>query len=73
MSPPISNVLDGEIVRGYVYAKTKASCILNGAVAPEFRGKLVCVMQQAPFLRNVDAPNDSGLLKMNLLTVCWNV
>lgn len=69
MSPLIRNVFDGEIAGGYACAKTKTSCILNGAVAPEFRAELVSVMQQAPYSLSVDGSNDSGLLKMNPLTV----
>ena len=69
MSPLIGNVFDGEIARGYECAKTKTSCILKGAVAPEFQAEIVCVMQQAPYSLSVDGSNDSGLLKMNSLTV----
>ena len=41
LSPLIHDVFDGEVAKGYACAKTKTSCILNGAVAPEFLSELV--------------------------------
>ena len=45
LSPLIRYILDGEDAKGYACAKTKTSCIINGAIAPEFLGELIGVMQ----------------------------
>lgn len=69
LSPLIRNVFDGVVAKGYACAKTKTSCILNGAVAPVFKTQLVSVMQEMPYSLCVDGSNDSGLEKINPLTV----
>lgn len=65
LSPLIRDVFDGELVQGYGCAKTKTTCILNRAVAPQFRGELVSLMQNQPYSLSVDGSNDTGLEKMN--------
>ena len=45
LSPLIQNRVDGEVAKGYACAKTKTSCILNRAVATEFKEELVSIMQ----------------------------
>ena len=45
LSPLIRDIFDGDVAKGYACAKTKTSCILNGAIAPEFLSELVSVMQ----------------------------
>ena len=69
LSPLIRDVFDGEVAQGYACAKTKTTCILNGAVAPQLRDELVSLMQNTPYSLSVDGSNDSGLEKMNPLTV----
>ena len=69
LSPLIRNVFDGEVAKGYACAMTKTSCILNRAVATEFQGELVSIMQKAPYSLSVDGSNDTALQKMNPLTV----
>ena len=69
LSPLIRDIFDGEVAKGYACAKTKASCILNGAIAPEFLSELICIMQQSPYTLSVDGSNITGLTKMNPLTV----
>ena len=54
LSPLIRDIFDGEVVKGYACAKTKTTCILNQAVAPQFREELVSLMQQAPYSLSVD-------------------
>ena len=49
--------------------QNQTSCILNGAIAPEFLSDLVSVMQHAPYTLSVYGSNDTGLTKMNPLTV----
>ena len=69
LSPLLRNVFDGQVASGYACAKTKTSCILNRAIAPEFKAELVTIMQQAPYSLSIDGSNDTGLSKMNPLTV----
>ena len=49
LSPLIQNGFDGEVAKGYACTKTKTSCILNHAVATEFKEELVSIMQKAPY------------------------
>ena len=65
----IRDIFDGEVAKVYACAKTKTSFILNGAIAPEFLSELIGVMQQSPYALSVDGSNDTGLNKMNPLTV----
>lgn len=69
LNPLIRDVFDGEVAQGYACAKTKITCILNRAVAPQLRDELVSLMQNMPYSLSVDGSNDSGLEKMNPLTV----
>lgn len=69
LSPLIRDVFDGEVAKGYACARTKTTCILNGAIAPEFKAELIAIMQQAPYSLSVDGSNDTGLGKLNPLTV----
>ena len=69
LSPLIHNVFDGEVAKGYACARTKTTCILNGAIAPEFKQELVAIMQHTPYSLSVDRSNDTGLEKLNPLTV----
>ena len=59
---------DSEIAKAYLCARTKTTCILNGALAPCF-SSLVEHMRAEPFSLAIDGSNDSGLQKMNPLTV----
>ena len=69
LSPLIRDVFDGDVVQCYACAKTKTTCILNQAVAPQLRDELVSLMQNTPYSLSVDGSNDSGLEKMTPLTV----
>ena len=60
---------DSKIAAGYASKKTKTTCIVNGALKPHFRSQLVSHMKSKPFSLAIDGSNDSGLLKMNPLTV----
>lgn len=63
------DIFDGKVAKGYACAKTKTTCILNRAVALQFRKELVSIMQQAPYSISVDGSNDTVVQKMNPLTV----
>ena len=69
LSPMIQDVFDGEVAKGYSCARTKTTAILNRAVAPAFKAQLVTTMQQKPFSIMIDGSSDTGLEKMNPITV----
>ncbi len=69
LSPIILNIFDGDVTKGYACAHTKTTAILSNAVAPAFKHELVSVMQSSPFSLLIDGSNDSGLDKMNPITV----
>ena len=60
---------DSAIAAKYHSASTKATCMLNLAVAPTLKTALVDCMKSNPFSIAVDGSNDVGLSKMNPLTV----
>lgn len=64
------NFPDSEISRNYHSARTKTACILNHAVAPDLKEKLVTAMQQQPYSPSSHASSVTGLSLMNPLTVC---
>ena len=63
------NFPDSEIAKNYHCARTKTACILNYALAPHLIDELVTAMKLHPYSLSVDASNDTGLSKMNPLTV----
>ena len=63
------NFPDSEIVKSYHCARTKTACILHYALAPRLIDELVTAMKQQPYSLSVDASNDTGLSKMNPVTV----
>ena len=70
LSPIFKNIFpDSQIAKMYSCASTKTACILNGALAKELQGLLIDNMKQNPFSLATDGSNDTGLQKMNPLTV----
>ena len=63
------NFPDSKIAQHYRCARTKTACILNYAIAPLLRDELVAQMKVESFSLSVDASSDTGLSKMNPLTV----
>ena len=63
------NFPDSKIAQNYHCARTKTACILNYSIAPLLRDELVAQMKVEPFSLSVDASSDTGLSKMNPLTV----
>jgi len=63
------NFPDSKIAKSYHCACTKTACILNYAIAPMLRDDLITQMKKEPFSLSVDASTDTGLSKMNPLTV----
>ena len=60
---------DSKLAAKYHSASTKATCMLNGAVAPTLKNELLNKMKVQPFSICVDGSNDKELQKMNPVTV----
>jgi hypothetical protein len=70
LSPLMADIFpDSQIAKKYASAATKTTCIINGALAPYFLKELIEIMTSTPFSLLVDGSNDTGLEKMNPLTV----
>ena len=60
---------DSTIGKKYHSASTKATCMLNMAVAPLLINKLVFTMRSHPFSLSTDGSNDSGIENMNPMSI----
>lgn len=60
---------DSKIAQSYACARTKATCLLNDAIAPDLLQNLLSDMRVSVFSLCVDGSNDNGLQKMNPVTV----
>ena len=60
---------DSEIAKEYKMGKTKASCILNESLASHFLQQMVDIMKTDFYSLSTDGSNDTGLEKMNPLTL----
>ena len=60
---------DSQIASKYAAARTKTSAILNIAMGPYCHQSLVQHCQTHPFALGTDGSNDTGLLKMNPVTI----
>lgn len=70
LSPLLRDIFhDSQIAKQYASARTKTTCMLNLAIAPHFQAALVEEMKANPFSLLVDGSNDTGLEKLNPLTV----
>ena len=70
LSPTIRDVFsDSKAGTNYHSASTKATCMLNMAVAPLLIQDLLKDMAAHPFSISTDGSNDTGVEKMNPLTV----
>ena len=61
--------LDSNIAKSYACSRTKTSCILNGAIFPHLKERLVEDMKTCVFSLSTDGSNGQNLKKMNPLTV----
>lgn len=70
LSPLLKDIFpDSDIAKGYAAASTKTTCLVNGSLAPYFNSALVNAMKLQPFSIAVDGSNDTGLEKVNPMTV----
>ena len=60
---------DSKIAKAYSCGKTKASCILNRAIAPDLQSISIEQMKTSCYSIATDESNDQGLQKMNPVTV----
>ena len=60
---------DSKIAQKYSAAATNTTCMISGAIAPHFLRETVNIMKCSPFCLLTDGSNDTGLKKMNPLTV----
>ena len=60
---------DSKIAQSYACAKTKAFCILNGAIYPDLQQRLINEMKESVFSLSADGSNDQNMEKMNPVTV----
>ena len=56
---------DSKIAKSYACSRTKTSCILNGAIFPDLKERLVEDMKTSIFSLSTDGSNDQNLDKMN--------
>ena len=60
---------DNEIAKNFSSRRMKTAYTINGAIAPMYQQALVDCMRRDPFSIAIDASSDSGIEKMNPLTV----
>ena len=60
---------DSEIAKNFSSRCTKTACLINGAIAPFFHQRLVESMRNGPYAVAIDGSSDTGIEKMNPLTV----
>ena len=69
LSPLLRDIFpDSEISQGYACASTKSTCIINGSLAPSKKSLMESMMSH-PFSIAIDGSSDSGIEKMNTITV----
>ena len=70
LSPLLRDIFpDSATAKAYAAASTKTTCIVNGSLAPHFKSALVDSMKSNPYSIAIDGSNDSGVEKMNPITV----
>ena len=60
---------DSEIATKFSSRCTKTACVINGAIAPHFKENLVETMKEYPFSVSVHGSSDTGVEKMNPMTI----
>ena len=70
LSPAIRSLFsDRKVAAKYHLASTKAMCMLNDAIAPSLISDLIVKMKNNPFSPMIDGSNDTGLEKVNPITI----
>ena len=60
---------DSDITKWYASRQTKTACLINEAITPFYRHKLVTAMKTTPFSQAIDGSSDTGIEKMNPLII----
>ena len=60
---------DSPIAKGFSSRRMKTACLINGAIAPFYHNQLLEKMKSGPFSLSIDGSTDTGIEKMNPLTV----
>ncbi|XP_033115328.1 uncharacterized protein LOC117115578, partial [Anneissia japonica] len=60
---------DSEIAKRFSSRRTKTACMINGAIAPHYKASLIDIMKNGPFSVSTDGSSDTGVEKMNPMTV----
>ena len=60
---------DRDIAKMFSSRRTNTACTLNGAIASVLQQNLVDSMKRCPFTLYIDGSTDTGVVKMNPLTV----
>ena len=60
---------DSEIAKQFSSKRTKTACIVNGAIAPFYQQRIIESMRNGPFSVAIDGSSDTGVEKMNPLTI----
>ncbi|XP_033110417.1 uncharacterized protein LOC117111577 [Anneissia japonica] len=58
-----------EIAKRFSSRRTKTACMINGAIAPHYKASLIDIMKNGPFSVSTDGSSDTGVEKMNPMTV----
>lgn len=58
---------DSTTAQDYRCARTKTTCIVNGALAPHFKQELVVHMKEGPYTLITDGSNDTGISHTEIL------
>lgn len=70
LSPLLRDIFpESETARKYGSTRTKTTCIVNHSLAPYFQSLVVDAMRSQPFSICIDGSNDTGIEKMNPMTI----
>ena len=70
LSPLLRDIFsDSETAKEYSSTRNKTTCIVNGSLAPYFKSALVIAMRSQPYAVCIDGSSDTGIEKMNPMTI----
>ena len=71
LSPLLRDISpDSETARKYASTRNKTTCIVNLSLASYFQSLVVDAMRSQPFSVCIDGSSDTGIEKMNPMTIC---
>lgn len=69
LTPLFHDIFPDSDIAKHSSRRMKTACIINGAIAPYLEEQLISIMVAHPFSVAIDGSSDSGVEKMNPLTV----